>query len=96
MMADLLFMHLTKEHFHNMFNPLVDSFSKLTDTQIEEKIIELGKKYWQAGSNPALQSQLGTVLEMYKQEIAARRARAYQKQKDDQDNNDLDDLINIS
>jgi adenylate kinase len=78
-----------------MFNPLVDSFSKLTDTQIEEKIIELGKKYWQADKNPSLQSQIGTVLEMYKQEIELRRARDYQKQKDNSDDNDLDSLINI-
>lgn len=79
-----------------MFNPLVDSFDQLTDTEIEQKIIELGRKYWQAGRNPQLQSQIATILDMYKQEIAARRARAYQKQNENQDDNGLDDLINIS
>lgn len=79
-----------------MFNPLVDNFCELTDTQIEEKIVELGKKYWQAANNPALQNQIGTILEMYKQEIASRRARAYQKQNDNEDDSDLDSLININ
>lgn len=77
-----------------MFNPLVDSFDELTDTQVEEKIQELGRKYWQA-RNPQLQHQIATILEMYKQEMSSRRAKQMQKLRDN-DDSDLDGLINIS
>jgi len=78
-----------------MFNPLVDDFSELTDTEIENKIIELGKKYWQA-RNPQLQAQIATILEMYKEEARSRRAKAYQKQNNQDLDNGLDNLINVS
>ena len=77
-----------------MFNPLVDNFSQLSDAEIEEKIIELGRKYWQA-RNPQLQSQIATILEMYKQEAGARRANERLRQQENGDN-DLDSLINVS
>ena len=77
-----------------MFNPLVDDFSALTDTEVEEKVVELGRKYWMS-RNPELQAQIATILEMYKEEARARRARAYQ-QSQDNDNDSLDNLININ
>jgi hypothetical protein len=77
-----------------VFNPLVDSFAQLTDAQIEQKIIELGRKYWQA-RNPGLQMQIATILEMYKEEAKARRAQQYQKMQQD-GNKGLDGLINVS
>lgn len=78
-----------------MFNPLVDSFEELTDVQVEEKILELTKKYWQASKNPSLQSQILAVLEMFKQENVSRQAKARQKSLENS-NSDLDNLINIS
>jgi hypothetical protein len=48
-----------------MFNPLVDNFSKLSDNEVEEKISELGRKYWMT-RNPEVQMQISTILEMYK------------------------------
>lgn len=77
-----------------MFNPLVDSFDELTDQQIDEKITDLGKKYWQT-QNAGVRQQMLTILDMYREEAASRRAKAYQKQADDNDN-DLDSLININ
>ena len=77
-----------------MFNPLVDSFTELTDTQIDEKVVELGRKYWMS-RNPDLQAQIATILEMYKEEARARRARAFQQSQENGDN-DLDNLINVS
>lgn len=77
-----------------MFNPLVDDFSKLPDNEIENKIVELGRKYWQA-RNPQLQQQIAVMLEMYKEEARSRRSKAYQKHNED-DQNGLDSLINIS
>jgi len=77
-----------------MFNPLVDDFSALTDTEVEEKVVELGRKYWMS-RNPDLQAQIATILEMYKEEARARRARAYQ-QSQQNDDSGLDNLININ
>ena len=77
-----------------MFNHLVKDFAELTDTQVEEKVIELGRKYWMT-SNPDLRVQISNVLEMYKEEARARRARAFQKSQQDDDKG-LDNLINIS
>jgi hypothetical protein len=77
-----------------MFNHLVKDFAELTDTQVEEKVIELGRKYWMT-NNPDLRVQISNILEMYKEEARARRARAYQKSQQDDDKG-LDNLINIS
>jgi len=77
-----------------MFNPLVDDFKKLSDAEVEEKISELGRKYWMT-QNPQVQQQIATILEMYRQEAQTRRAIQYQKSQDD-DDNDLDSLININ
>ena len=74
-----------------MFNPLVDSFSELTDSEIENKISELGRKYFQS-HNPQVQQQIATILEMYKEEARSRRAKQFTQN----GNNDLDSLINIS
>jgi hypothetical protein len=78
-----------------MFNPLVDDFSKLSESELEQKIIELGRKYWQT-RNPQVQMQISNILEMYKEEAHARRARSYVKQNEDNSNSGLDNLINIS
>ena len=78
-----------------MFNPLVDDFSQLSDPVLEDKIVELGRKYWLT-RNPQVQMQISNILEMYKAEAQARRARAYLKQNENNDNNGLDSLINVS
>lgn len=76
-----------------MFNPLVDSFSDLTDTEIDNKILDLTKKYYQT-HNPNLQMQIATVLDMYRSEAQVRRAKAMQSQQNGE--NGLDDLIKVS
>lgn len=76
-----------------MFNPLVDDFTQLSDSELDTKISELGRKYWQA-RNPQLQSQIATILEMYKQEMMSRQAR--QRINQENGENGLDDLINVS
>lgn len=77
-----------------MFNPLVDSFDNLTDSDIENKIVELQRKYFLT-HNPSLQNQISVILDMYKEEARSRRAKQFAKL-NNQDNNDLDSLINIS
>ena len=81
-----------------MFNPLVDSFAKLSDSEIEDKIIELSRKFFMT-NNPSVQQQISVILEMYKEEGRARRASAMvqrTKKNDDDPENPLDNLINVS
>jgi len=81
-----------------MFNPLVDSFEKLSDAEIEEKILDLSRKFWMT-HNPSVQQQIGVILEMYREEAKARRSRAMiqrTKKNDDDGDSPLDNLINIS
>lgn len=77
-----------------MFNPLVDSFDDLTDSEVDDKIQELSRKYWQT-KNPSLQQQISTILEMFKAEAATRRAKQLQKSQTDSESG-LDNLINVS
>lgn len=81
-----------------MINPLIDSLSNLTETQLESKVMELQRKYFLT-QNPGLRSQISSVLEIYKEELYHRRAISAQRQREQyQQNggNDLDSLINIS
>lgn len=77
------------------FNPLLDSFDDLTDTQIDEKVQQLSRKYWQT-RNPDLQLQIASILEMYQEEARSRRAIAARRSQEENGRNDLDNLINIS
>jgi hypothetical protein len=77
-----------------MFNPLVDDLSVLDDSEIENKISELSRKYFQA-RNPDLQRQIAVILEMYKQESITRREKA-RLQTQENGEEGLDNLINIS
>ena len=79
-----------------MFNPLVDNFNQLNDSEVEDKLTELARKYWMT-RNPEVQQQITVLMDMYRIELTTRRAIQQQKQKD-QDNgeNSLDNLINIS
>ena len=79
-----------------MFNPLVDNFNQLNDSEVEDKLTELARKYWMT-RNPEVQQQITVLMDMYKSELTTRRAIQQQKQKDqDNGNNSLDNLINIS
>lgn len=77
-----------------MIHPLAEDFSQLKDAEIETKIQDLSKRYFQA-HNLALQSQIVTLLDMYKMELANRRAKMWQEQYQKRDT-DLDSLINVS
>lgn len=80
-----------------MFNPLIN-FSQYTDTQLEEKVIELQRKYFQT-SNIELKQQIAIALDNFKLELQTRQALAQQKQREQLQQNgdlDLDSLININ
>lgn len=79
-----------------MLNPLVDSLADLSINELENKIVVLQRRYFMT-ANPGVQSQIANFLEIYKQEVQSRRAIEYERQKN-QDNgeNGLDNLINVS
>ena len=74
-----------------MFNPFVNDLSELTDAELQNKISDVSKKYWQT-SNEALRQQIAVVLQMMQDE---QQRRAF-SQKKDLDDPDLDSLININ
>jgi hypothetical protein len=76
-------------------HPLMENTNHLKDSELETKILDLSKKYFQASRNPALQQQVLAVLEFYKEELSVRRAKFWQEQNEKRDS-DLDNLINVS
>ena len=78
-----------------MFDPRIDNLNNFTDSEIENRIVELGRKYWMS-RNPDVQQQISVALEMYKEEARARRAKAFLKQQEQSGDNPLDNLINVS
>lgn len=76
-----------------MFHPLVNDLSNLKESEIEEKLIDLNKKYYAAarmGSRDLL-TQLSTIITMYREELKLRYSRKNQQDDDD----DLGQLINV-
>jgi|TARA_B110000858_G_C17498996_1_gene335131 hypothetical protein len=78
-----------------MFNPLVDSFADLSDAEVENKSIELQRKYFMT-NNPQVQEQISAILDMYQEENRARRAKSYLQQNEQNGESGLDSLINVS
>jgi hypothetical protein len=75
-----------------MIHPLQEDLSKFTDSEIENKLQELSRKYFAAqrlGSRELL-TQLSTFVTIYRQELSGR----YLKNKGQLDT-DLDHLINV-
>lgn len=75
-------------------HPLVSSLTQLKETELENKLQELSKRYLQV-SNPAVQQQIIMLMDDYKQELSARRQKMWQEQYQKRDT-DLDSLINVS
>jgi len=81
-----------------MFNPFIDSLSELSTNELNEKIQEVSKKHFiaqRSTSNPEVQLQLLTILNMYKEEVFTRREKEVLNQSENGED-DLDKLINIS
>ena len=74
-------------------HPLLYDTGHLTDQELDDKIISLNRKYWQT-NNPQVHHQISIALESYKLEQEQRRVR--QKIEQENGDNDLDNLINVS
>lgn len=76
-----------------MFHPLEEDLSNLKDSEVEEKLRELTKKYFQAQrlGKPELLTQLSTFVTIYREEMSKRLRKNTGSQLD----GDLDQLINV-
>ena len=77
-----------------MFHPLEEDLSEVSTSDVELKLSELNKKYYQAqrlGNNQLL-TQLQTFVTIYRNEL---RQRAIQAKFDEEQQKDLDQLINV-
>jgi len=77
-----------------MIHPLAEDFSTLKDTEVEEKLQELSRKYWQA-NNPSIKQQIAIFIDLYKTELNMRRARQWEQTYQKRDK-DLDNLIKVN
>lgn len=78
-----------------MFNPLLSNVEELKDSELEHRILDLGKKYHMAAKfgQGAVCDQISVILQHYKLEQERRRQLSLKSTSDSSKN--LDDLINI-
>ncbi len=76
-----------------MFHPLQQDLSNLSDSEVENKLQELSRKYFAAQrmGNRDLLTQVSTFVNIYRNELSRRYMT---KNKGDLDQ-DLDQLINV-
>lgn len=79
-----------------MYNPLLEDPSKIKDADLENKILDLQKKYHIAANlgHGSVCEHIVSILEVYKSERQKRHFEATQKLLKNQ-SKDLDDLINV-
>lgn len=75
-----------------MLHPLQEDLSNLKDDEIEKKLLDLNKKFFQAQrlGNVDLLTQVQTFVTIYREELNKRMIT-----KKSQLDNDLDQLINV-
>ena len=81
-----------------MISPLIHSLSDMSESQLDSKISELQRKYFQS-SNPSVKHQITVFLDIYYAEVAERRVIAAQKEREQMAENghkSVDNLININ
>ena len=74
-------------------HPLVNNLDSMTMSELEAKVADLSKKYFQT-ANPSLQTQISMVLESYQSALSTKRQAELTKLIDKSDKG-LDKLINI-
>ena len=77
-------------------HPLVQGIQSLSDNELEEKILDLNRKYWRT-QNPSVQMQISMAIDSYKYEQESRRARQRLEQQNQENGEEgLDSLIKVS
>lgn len=80
-----------------MFNPLLGNLKELKDVDLENKIVELGRKYAIASRtmSPGVVQQIAVILEQHRGELTRRQQEASKELAKRQDKK-LDDLIKVN
>lgn len=80
-----------------MLHPYVDNLDNLSINELEDKVIELQRKYFLT-NNPSVQSQISVIIDIYREQIQTRHRVDAQRQRDNQQDGDnsLDNLIKVS
>lgn len=78
-------------------HPLFENTQSLSDNDIEEKVMQLNRKYFQT-QNPQVRNQISILLDDYKLELESRRAKQKLEAQQNQENGEegLDNLIKVS
>jgi ribosome-associated translation inhibitor RaiA len=78
-------------------HPLFENTQSLSDADIEEKVMQLNRKYFQT-QNLHLREQIANLLDDYKLELESRRAKQKLQAQQQQENGEqgLDNLIKVS
>jgi len=77
-------------------HPLRTSTESLSDNEIEEKVMQLNRKYFQT-QNPQVRNQISLLLDDYKLELESRRAKQrLEAQQQENGESGLDNLIKVS
>ena len=78
-------------------HPLFENTESLSDSELEEKVMQLNRKYFQT-QNLQVRDQISLLLDSYKLELEARRQRQKLAQEQQQENGEsgLDNLIKVS
>lgn len=74
-------------------HPLVDNLDNLKENELENKINDLTRKYFQT-SNPQIKHQISLILDDYKIALQKKRDMSYNEMMNSR-NKDLDNLIKI-
>jgi|TARA_E500000178_G_scaffold192970_1_gene190963 hypothetical protein len=77
-----------------MSHPLLENLTVLSDTDLQERLSSISTKYWQT-QNPDVRSQMIVIIDELKYELKLRSSKPVENSEDDGDNS-LDNLINIS
>ena len=74
-------------------HPLVQNLENLKEIELENKINDLTRKYFQS-SNPEVKHQISMILDDYKLALQKKQTIAYQEMMNSR-NKDLDNLIKV-
>jgi hypothetical protein len=77
-----------------MIHPLAEDFSKVKDAEVENRIQDLSRKYFQT-QNPAVKQQIAIFLDIYRTEMSVRRSKSLEQLHQKRDK-DLDSLIKVN
>ena len=80
-----------------MLHPYVDNLDNLSINELEDKVIELQRKYFLT-NNPSVQSQISVIIDIYREQIQTWHRIDAQRQRDNQQDGDnsIDNLIKVS